>query len=124
MHPNSCCEGGIRTIASEILGEAFEADETEQEKKLRENQRFPELSSVGLIGFEPTTSTLPELRLQSAKPYDIEYCRFGPAKQATSSTLEHTGQRSKPVVVKCLLIHRVCVYSVGADFTNQWRVRT
>jgi hypothetical protein len=59
MLPDSCCEREIKTTASEIDAKAIEAEKLERKEKPRGNIAFPELSSVGLTGFEPATSTPP-----------------------------------------------------------------
>ena len=66
--PDSCCEGEIETIVSEFDDKEGETEEAVEGEKPRENVVSPELSLVGMTGFEPATSTPPELHWKSAKP--------------------------------------------------------
>ena len=68
MLPDSCSQGNITEHCSEIDDQPTEDDTGQKEEKPRENTVFPELPSVGLRGFEPPTSTPPELHRESAKP--------------------------------------------------------
>ena len=59
MPPDSCCLGKISAYCSENV-EPTKAEDSERTKeKPRENVMFPGACSIGLIGFEPTTSTPP-----------------------------------------------------------------